>query len=67
MGKAARATAITFLLGGGVMAVLGSVLGAYAEPTTLALVGAGLWTWGHALAALKLPARSPGGGGELRE
>jgi hypothetical protein len=42
MGKAAGAMIAMFTVGAGVMTVLGTVLGAYAEATTLALVGVGL-------------------------
>jgi hypothetical protein len=42
MGKAAGAVVAVFTLGAGVMTLLGSVLGAYAESATLALAGLGL-------------------------
>ncbi len=44
MSKAAAGAVIAmFTVGAGMMTLLGSVLGSYAEATTLALVGAGLF------------------------
>ena len=45
MSKAAAGAVIAmFTVGAGMMTVLGSVLGTYAEATTLALMGVGLFT-----------------------
>lgn len=57
MGKAAGATVISILLGGGVMAVLGEILGVRAEPAALTLVGVGLWASSQILSPPKLPAQ----------
>lgn len=42
MGKAAGAVIVAFTVGAGMMTLLGSMLGGYAEAATLALVGVGL-------------------------
>ena len=43
MNKAAGAVIVMFTVGAGLMTLLGSVLGAYAEAATLARVGGGLF------------------------
>lgn len=43
MGKAAGAMVAAFVVGSGVMALLGTVLGAHAEAAVLGLVGVGLF------------------------
>jgi hypothetical protein len=49
MGKAAGAVIAAFTMGGGVVALLGAVLGTYAEAVALLLVGAGLFASSSAL------------------
>ncbi len=49
MSKAARAVALVFALGGGVMTALSSVFGAHAETVALALVGLALFGTGQVL------------------
>lgn len=43
MGKAAGAMVAAFVVGSGVMALLGTVLGGHAEAAVLGLVGVGLY------------------------
>ncbi len=43
MGKVAGAMVAAFVVGSGVMAVLGTVLGVHAEAAVLGLVGVGLY------------------------
>jgi hypothetical protein len=49
MSKAAGAVIAMFTMGAGMMTLLGSVLGVYAEAATLALVGVGLLAGGSVL------------------
>lgn len=49
MGKAAAVLTVMFMLGGGVMGLLGNVLGVYAEAASLGLVGMGLFAGSQAL------------------
>jgi hypothetical protein len=53
MGKAAGAVIAMFTMGAGVMTLLGSVLGAYAEAATLALVGMSLFAGSSVLSGGK--------------
>ncbi|WNG48232.1 hypothetical protein F0U60_31915 [Archangium minus] len=54
MSKAAAGAVIAmFTVGAGMMTLLGSVLGAYAEAATLALVGAGLFAGSSVLSGSK--------------
>ncbi|PTL75701.1 hypothetical protein [Vitiosangium sp. GDMCC 1.1324] len=53
MSKAAGAVIAMFSVGAGVMTLLGSVLGAYAEATTLALMGVGLFAGSSVLSGSK--------------
>lgn len=53
MNKAAGAVIAMFTMGAGVMTLLGSVLGAYAEAATLALMGVGLFAGSSLLGGSK--------------
>ena len=54
MSKAAAGAVIAmFTVGAGVMTMLGSALGAYAEPATLAMLGAGLFASSTVLGGAK--------------
>ena len=50
---AAGAVVAMFTVGAGVMTMLGSVLGTYAEPATLAMLGAGLFASSTVLSGAK--------------
>jgi hypothetical protein len=50
---AAAAVVAMFTVGAGMMTVLGSVMGGYAEPVTLALMGVGLVAGSGALSSSK--------------
>ncbi len=50
---AAGAVIAMFTVGAGMMTVLGSVMGAYAEPATVAMLGAGLFAGSSILNGLK--------------
>lgn len=50
---AAGAVVAMFTVGAGVMTMLGSVVGAYAEPMTLAVLGAGLFASSTVLGGAK--------------
>ncbi|ATB32616.1 hypothetical protein [Melittangium boletus] len=53
MSKAAAAVIGMFSVGAGMMTVLGSVMGAYAEPVSLALMGVGLFAGSSLLGGSK--------------
>lgn len=53
MNKAAGAVIAMFTMGAGMMTVLGTVLGGYAEAATLALVGVGLFAGSSVLSGSK--------------
>jgi hypothetical protein len=53
MSKAAGAVIAMFTVGAGMMTLLGSVLGTYAEAATLALVGVGLLAGSSVLSSNK--------------
>jgi hypothetical protein len=51
MWKAVAAALVSFSMGGAAMTVLGTLLGGYAEPAALGLVGLGLMASGQLLGA----------------
>lgn len=59
MGRVMAAAMSVGLLGGGAVGTLGGLLGPWAEPAAVALVGVGLWTCGSLL-ALRVRPDSPG-------
>ncbi|XXF80862.1 hypothetical protein P2318_14205 [Myxococcaceae bacterium GXIMD 01537] len=55
MGKAAGAMVAAFVVGSGVMALLGTVLGVHAEAAVLGLVGVGLYASSAAMQSRVAP------------
>lgn len=60
MSKAAGAVIAMFTVGAGMMTLLGSVLGAYAEAATLTLVGVGLFAGSSVLGGSKVSVPAAG-------
>lgn len=60
MGKAAGMIAVMFMVGGGAVTLLSSLLGAHAEAAALALVGAGMVATGQFMGATKKEAGAQG-------
>jgi hypothetical protein len=58
MWKAVAAALVSFSMGGAAMTVLGTLLGGYAEPAALGLVGLGLMASGQLLGA-RIPSEVP--------
>jgi hypothetical protein len=58
MWKAVGAALVSFSMGGAAMTVMGTLLGGYAEPAALGLVGLGLMASGQLLGA-RIPAPTP--------
>ena len=60
MGRVTGAVLSVLLIGGGAMGTLGGMLGTWAETTSVALMGVGLWVCSGVLASRVGPRTTPG-------